>query len=82
LNNLNITCPKRLNIVIIIKATRTALNATLLIILGFALPTIDKNTGVLPIGLSMVKKPINTVLKNKAKFCMEFMISKIVVLTY
>ncbi len=64
-----------------IKATRTALNATLLIIFRSALPTIDKNTGVLPIGLSIAKNPINTVLKKRVKFGIEFIVSKIVFLS-
>jgi hypothetical protein len=40
-----------------------------------------KNTGVLPIGFNMAKKPMKTVDKNKARFGIEFMMSKLVVLS-
>jgi len=35
----------------------------------------DKKTGVLPMGLSMAKKPRNTVVKNKVRFGILFKIS-------
>jgi hypothetical protein len=75
------TCPKRQNIAIMINAVTTALYATLLIILLSASPTMVKNTGVLPIGFNMAKKPMKTVDKNKARFGIEFMMSKLVVLS-
>jgi hypothetical protein len=75
------TCPKRQNIAIMINAVTTALYATLLIILLSATPTMVKNTGVLPIGFNMAKKPKKTVDKNKARFGIEFMMSKLVVLS-
>ena len=75
LNNLNMICPKRQNIAIIINAVTTALYATLLIILLSASPTMVKNTGVLPIGFNMAKKPKKTVDKNRVRFGIEFMMS-------
>ena len=61
-NILNIKWPKRQNIAIIINETKTDLNATFFIILLSAAPTIAKKTGVFPIGLSIAKKPIKTVM--------------------
>jgi hypothetical protein len=47
-----------------------------------ASPTIVKNTGVLPIGFNMAKKPMNTVDKNKVRFGIEFMVTKLEILSY
>jgi hypothetical protein len=67
-------CPKKQNIATMVKATIIALNATLLIIFRSALPTMDKNTGVLPMGFKMAKKPINTVVNSKITSDSEFMV--------
>jgi hypothetical protein len=36
-----------------------------------------RNTGVLPIGFNMAKKPMNTVDKNRVRFGIEFIGSKL-----
>lgn len=66
-NRRNIKCPNKLKMLIMKKATNTDLNATLFIVFSSASPTIDRNTGVLPMGLSMAKKPRKTVDKNKIR---------------
>lgn len=58
-----------------IKATSTDLNATLLMILRFASPTISRKTGVFPIGFNMAKKPKKTVLINNVKSGIVFIMS-------
>jgi hypothetical protein len=70
-------CPKRLKMAIMIKATTTALAATLLRILGSASPTMVRKTGVLPTGFSMAKKPMNTVVRNNVRSGIEFIMAQI-----
>jgi hypothetical protein len=76
LNNLNMICPKKQNMAMIVKATVTALNATLLIIFGSASPTMVKKTGVFPMGFKMAKKPINTVVNSKITSDIEFIMAE------
>ena len=71
-NILKIKCPNRLNIAIIMNAVNTALNATFFIIELSALPTIDTNTGALPIGFNIAKNPRKTVGRNKARSVISF----------
>jgi hypothetical protein len=42
--------------------------------LFFRIATINKNTGVLPIGFRMATKPINTVVKNNVRSCIVFIV--------
>jgi hypothetical protein len=68
-NILNIKCPNKQNVVIMINATKTALNANFLITLSSESPTIEIKTGVFPIGFNMAKKPKKTVVRKRLKSC-------------